>query len=87
MKLLIPVLAVIIYNIYTTPYYTCSINDAPNNTLGFTEDPTLLNPVFALTLYKSSTPSPSPIPLYTKVAATISIISYLIYDIFWQSNQ
>ncbi len=84
MKLIILVIAVIIYNIYATPYYTCFINDAPNNTLGFTEDPTLLNPVFALTLYKSS---PSLIPLYTKVAATISIIGYLIYDIVWQSNQ
>lgn len=76
MKVLI-ILLFIIYNIHNAPYYTCSINDAPNNTIGFTEDLSLLR-VYPMTIYK---PPVETIPTYIKILATLTIIVFLGYDI------
>lgn len=76
MKVLI-LLFLIAYNIHNTPYYTCSINDAPNNTIGFTEDLSLLR-VYPMTIYK---PPVETIPTYIKILATLTIIVFLGYDI------
>jgi hypothetical protein len=77
MKLLF-LLFLIAYNIHTAPYYTCSINDAPNNTMGFTEDLSLLR-AYPITIYKA--PPVETIPTYIKILATLTIIGFIGYDI------
>jgi hypothetical protein len=79
MKVLI-LLFLIAYNIHNVPYYTCSINDAPNNTMGFTEDLSLLR-VYPMTIYNAQPEPVQTIPNYIKILVTLTIIVFLGYDI------